>query len=143
MARGTMRAKIAVLEEGLTGHFEDHHGFLLQAMLDHIDALTAQIDALGARIEEVIAPFSEHVTQLDEITRVGTTAAQELIAEIGVDATRVPDAAHLASWGSRPDRPQLGRPQTWRQHRPGQSLAGVDRPRGDRRLGVTDRHLPR
>jgi transposase len=98
MARGTMRAKTAVLEEALTGHFEDHHGFLLQAMLDHIDALTAQIDALGARIEEVIAPFSEHVTQLDEITGVGTTAAQELIAEIGVDATRFPDAAHLVSW---------------------------------------------
>ena len=98
MARGTMRTKTAVLEEALTGHFEDHHGFLLQAMLDHIDALTAQIENLGARVEEMIAPFSEHVTRLDEITGVGTTAAQELIAEIGVDATRFLDAAHLVSW---------------------------------------------
>ena len=43
MARGTMRSKIAVLEEVLTSHFEDHHGFIAQAMLEHIDALTAQI----------------------------------------------------------------------------------------------------
>ena len=98
MAQGTMRAKTAVLQEALTGHFEDHHGFLLQAMLDHIDALTAQIENLGARIEDVIAPFSQDVERLDEITAVGKTAAQELIAEIGVDATRFLDAAHLVSW---------------------------------------------
>ena len=51
MARGSMRSKTAVLEEALTGHFEDHHGFLLQAMLEHVDALTAQIDAVSVRIE--------------------------------------------------------------------------------------------
>jgi len=98
MARGTMRSKTALLEEALTGHFEDHHGFLLQAMLDHVDALTAQIDAVSARIEAVITPFSHDVERLDEITGVGITAAQELIAEIGVDATRFPSAAHLVSW---------------------------------------------
>jgi transposase len=98
MARGTMRSKIAVLEEALTGHFEDHHGFLLQSMLDHIDMLTAQVETVGDRIEDVIAPFSHHVERFDEITGVGVTAAQELIAEIGVDVTRFPDAAHLVSW---------------------------------------------
>lgn len=98
MARGTMRSKIAVLEEALTGHFEDHHGFLLQSMLDHIDMLTAQVETVGDRIEDVIAPFSHHVERFDEITGVGITAAQELIAEIGVDVTRFPGAAHLVSW---------------------------------------------
>jgi transposase len=98
MARGTMRSKIAVLEEALTGHFEDHHGFLLQSMLDHIDMLTAQVETVGDRIEDVIAPFPHHVERFDEITGVGVTAAQELIAEIGVDVTRFPDAAHLVSW---------------------------------------------
>lgn len=29
---------------------------------------------------------------------VGRTGAQELIAEIGVDMTRFPDAEHLVSW---------------------------------------------
>ncbi len=97
-ARGTMRSKVAVLEEALTGHFADHHGFLLQAMLDHVDALTVQIDTISARIEAVTAPFSHQVERFDEIIGVGVTAAQELIAEIGVDVTRFPSAAHLVSW---------------------------------------------
>ena len=36
--------------------------------------------------------------QLDEITGVGGTAAHVMIAEIGVDMTRFPTAAHLCSW---------------------------------------------
>jgi transposase len=98
MARGSMRGKISVLQEALTGHFRDHHGYLLRMMLDRVDALTAQIQALTLRIEEVIAPLAHQVNQLDEITGVGQTGAQELIAEIGVDMTRFPTAAHLVSW---------------------------------------------
>ena len=33
MARGSMRRKVSVLQEALTGHFRDHHGYLLQMML--------------------------------------------------------------------------------------------------------------
>ncbi|HEU0128489.1 MAG TPA: transposase, partial [Pseudonocardiaceae bacterium] len=53
---------------------------------------------MGERIEAVVSPFSHHVERFDEITGVGLTAAQELIAEIGVDVTRFPTAAHLVSW---------------------------------------------
>jgi transposase len=98
MARGTMRSKSAILEEALTGHFEDHHGFLLGSMLAHIDSLSTQIEDVRHRIEVVIAPFAPTAARLDEITGVGVTAAQELIAEIGVDATRFPTPAHLVSW---------------------------------------------
>jgi transposase len=98
MARGSMRGKISVLQEALTGHFRDHHGYLLQMMLQRTDALTAQIDALTGRVEEVIAPFAHQVTQLDEVPGIGATGAQELIAEIGVDMTRFPTAGHLVSW---------------------------------------------
>jgi transposase len=87
-----------VLEEALTGHFEDHHGFLVGRMLERVDILTADIEAVGVRIEAVIAPFTHHTERFDEITGVGLIAAQELIAEIGVDATRFPTPAHLVSW---------------------------------------------
>ena len=36
--------------------------------------------------------------QLDEITGVGVTAAQELIAELGTDMIRFTAAGHLVSW---------------------------------------------
>ena len=98
LARGSMRGKKSVLQEALTGHFRDHHGYLLKMMLDRIDALTAQIETLTGRIDEAIAPFAAQVAQLDEIPGVGKTGAQELIAEIGTDMTRFPTAGHLVSW---------------------------------------------
>ena len=93
-----MRAKMSVLRQALTGHFTDHHAFLLGMMLDRTDALTAQIDALTARIEEAIAPFAAQIAQLDEIPGVGITTAQEIIAETGTDMSRFPTPGHLVSW---------------------------------------------
>ena len=98
LARGSMRGKKSVLQEALTGHFRDHHGYLLRMMLDRVDALSVQVEALTGRIDEVIAPFAIQVAQLDEIPGVGITGAQELIAEIGVDMARFPTASHLVSW---------------------------------------------
>ncbi|WP_248964806.1 IS110 family transposase [Sphaerisporangium perillae] len=45
MARGPMRSKVPVLQEALTGHFTDEHGFRL--MLNRIDDLTATIEAVS------------------------------------------------------------------------------------------------
>src|SRR6266540_1266107 len=46
----------------------------------------------------MIGPFAHQVAQLDAITGVGVVAAQELIAEVGVEMGRFPTAAHLVSW---------------------------------------------
>ncbi len=97
-ARGSMRGKIATLEQAFVGSFGDHHAFLLRQMLGRIDALSADIATLEDRIEQQIAPFAQAVTQLDEIPGVGVTAAQVIIAEIGLDMSRFPTPAHLASW---------------------------------------------
>jgi transposase len=98
MARTRMRAKIRDLEEAFIGRFNEHHAFLLTRMLAHIDALETDIAAIEHRIEELVAPFAQAVKVLDEIPGVGAIAAQAIIAEIGVDMTRFPTAAHLASW---------------------------------------------
>ena len=98
MARGSMRGKTARLEEAFTGRFTDHHAFLLRTMLARIDGITADVDVVQARIDEQIAPFAKAVTRLDEIPGVGVTAAQAIIAEIGLDMTRFPTPDHLASW---------------------------------------------
>ena len=98
LARGAMRAKTSVLQEALTGHFTDHHAFMLEMMLTRIDALSAQIDTLTTRIEQATAPLATQVAQLDEIPGIGVIAAQDIIAEIGTDMSRFPDAGHLVSW---------------------------------------------
>jgi transposase len=98
LAYKNMRAKASVLQEALTGHFTDHHAFMLGMMLTRIDALTAQIDTLTTRIGEAITPYAHQIAQLDEIPGIGITAAQDLLAEIGTDMSRFPDAGHLVSW---------------------------------------------
>jgi transposase len=98
MARASMRAKIGVLTEALTGHFDDHHAFICATMLERIDGLTATVDRLTDKIGEQIAPFQDQVQRLDEVTGIGAICAQELIAELGADMSVFPTSDHLVAW---------------------------------------------
>ena len=98
LARASMRTKIPQLEEAFVGYFTEHHRFLLAKMLTRIDALDADIADVETQIDAQIAPFAPAVARLDEIPGVGATAAAVIIAEVGVDMTRFPTPAHLASW---------------------------------------------
>jgi transposase len=98
LARRTMRVKIPILEEAFTGRFTEHHAFLLRRMLNHVDDLEAEVAALDTRIEQQLCPFAKVAERLDAIPGVAATTARVLIAEIGVDMTRFPTPAHLASW---------------------------------------------
>jgi transposase len=98
LARTRMRARISDLQEAFHGWFNDHHAFLLAKMLTRIDAIDADITDVESRIEAQITPFAEAADRLDAIPGIGPTIAQVIIAEIGVDMTRFPTAAHLASW---------------------------------------------
>lgn len=106
LAKGQLRGKRAELVEALTGRFTDHHAFLCQHMLDHIGHLDTQIDVLDTRVEEAIEPFRDRVEQLDTIYGIATTAAQRLIAEIGVDMSVFPTPAHLTAWAHTAPRPR-------------------------------------
>jgi transposase len=98
MAGASMRTKIPQLEEAFVGYFTEHHRFLLAKMLARIDALDADIADVETQIEAEIAPFADAVARLDEIPGVGATAAAVIIAEVGLDMTRLPTPAHLSSW---------------------------------------------
>ncbi len=97
-ARGRMRGKITDLEDAFTGRFDDHHAFLLTKMLARIDVVSADISDIDERIDTELAPFATAAERLDEIPGVGHIAACVIIAEIGIDMTRFPTAAHLCSW---------------------------------------------
>src|SRR5439155_5670086 len=84
LARG--RRKLPALKEALSGRFRgEHHGLLVAQILAHIDYLDETIATLSERIEQLIAPFSRQRDLLETIPGVGRTAAQALIAELGVD----------------------------------------------------------
>jgi transposase len=102
LAQTRMRTKIGRLEEAFAGlrlgTFDDHHRFLLARMLARVDAVDLDIAAVDTHIGQHLAPFADAVARLDEIPGIGPTAAAIIIAEIGLDMTRFPTPAHLASW---------------------------------------------
>lgn len=106
LAKGTLRKKIPQLRQALRGKFSEHHAMLIGLALNHIAHLEGAIAALDERIDAVFAtavseagaPFTRARDRLDTITGVGKRAAECIIAEIGVDMSRFPTAAHLASW---------------------------------------------
>jgi transposase len=98
LSKGRLRRKIADLTLALEGRFRPHHAQLLARMLAHIDFLDESIAECEAQIEEMCRPFVQEIELLDTVTGVGKRAAQDLIAEIGVDMSRFPSHKHLCSW---------------------------------------------
>jgi transposase len=98
LAKGRLRSKIPKLKEALEGNFCAHHAFMVGNILAHIDYLDESIARFGTEIERVIAPFCEELELLSTIPGVDRRTAETLIAEIGVEMSRFPSSAHLASW---------------------------------------------
>jgi transposase len=98
LARGVMRRKIPELRLACAGRFGDQHALMCTLHVEHIDHLADMIARLDTRIDEASLPFGSQVQLLATIPGIGERAAQVIISEIGVDMTRFPTAAHLASW---------------------------------------------
>ena len=119
LARGRMKTKRSALIKALDGRFDDHHAELARMLLAQIDTLSAQIGTLTTRIDHLLEAAEPHdasnsgsppddvaaapagpntVERLGEIPGIGPAAAQIILAEIGLDMTQFPTAAHLVSW---------------------------------------------
>lgn len=98
-AKGKLRRKLPELRLALaSSRFRPHHGLMLGEHLAHLDHLDAAIDRLDAQVDVVIDPFAAQRDRLATIPGVGKLGAEVIIAEIGVDMSRFPTSAHLASW---------------------------------------------
>ena len=103
LARRRARRKISQLEEALEGaeFFTGQHAALLAKILARIDRLTTDIDELTEVIEQLLAPYEEQLTQAESMPGWGRRAAQDAVAETGVDMTRFRTGAHLSSWAGK------------------------------------------
>jgi transposase len=161
LARTRMRAKHDDLVEALTGMFDDHHGELAGLLMDQIAFLDQRIAQLGARAAELAAampgawgvdadgttgpgagtgpdaPMLHAVARLAEIPGISPDLARTIIAEVGLDMSRFPDAAHLVSWaglcpsarqsGPRTRAGKKGQGDTWLRGALGQAATGAAR----------------
>jgi len=100
LARGRLRDKIADLERALQGHVRETHRTLLKMHLEHIDELNRKIEALSEEIERLLVPFdpSNALDRLTTIPGVSRRIAEVILAELGTDMSRFPNASHAASW---------------------------------------------
>jgi transposase len=99
LAKGRMRSKIPQLIDALRGNFRiDHHGVLVAQILAQVDFLDRQLADIDEHIAAFVTDLEPVIERVQTIPGVARKCAIGMIAEIGVDMTVFPTAAHLASW---------------------------------------------
>ena len=124
LACGRLRKKISQLQLALEGHFTEHHGFQIKALLELVEfgekqlcQLEAEIQSLlllpepephrpdGSAIAEVdtsstppTSPLQRAVELLDTIPGVDHITAWTLVAEMGANMDQFGSASRLAKW---------------------------------------------
>jgi transposase len=98
LAQGTARKKRSELVEALHGRIRDHHRRLLKVHLELVAALEQALLDIDAAVGKTLAPIRNSARLLTSLPGVSDVTAQVMVAEIGVDMTRFPTAAHLISW---------------------------------------------
>lgn len=98
LARGSLRTARPQLVEVLRGRLREHHRFMLKVHLTQVEALEAAVREVEARVGTALAPFRAAVAHLTTMPGVSDTVARVLVAEIGLDMTRVATAGHRVSW---------------------------------------------
>jgi transposase len=98
LARGRLRKKLEQLVLALRGKVESHHPFMLQMQLGRVEDIEANIAVIDSKIDEAIAPHRPVMQRLMTIPGVDRVVAVTVIAELGIDMTVFPTAAHAAAW---------------------------------------------
>lgn len=90
--------KHAQLVEALTADLRSHHQFLLCELLSLVEGMERSIKHVETEIEHRLHSEEERLVRMEQITGVSRHTLHLLCAEVGLDLSRFPDAAHLASW---------------------------------------------
>lgn len=98
LAKGSLRRKKKELAASLKGFFTEHFRWLLGEALQELGALDRKLLAMDKRLAECLRPHGDLILRLCTIPGVDFTTAATILAEVGFDMSRFPDAGHLASW---------------------------------------------
>ena len=98
LACGRLKLKQEQIKEALHGNFQEHHRFMIEASLAHIESIEQIMARIEVEIDKKIEKYRKEYELLQTIPGVKEQGAASLIAEIGVDMGRFPTPEHLASW---------------------------------------------
>lgn len=99
LARYNIKASREELIEALTGHFTDHHGYLVTDHLEEYDHYNAKIRSLDERIAALLdsPEHRQDLKNLATIPGIDILGAQVIISELGDQMSAFPTPGHLAS----------------------------------------------
>jgi transposase len=94
-----MKASTEELLKSLEGIMTPIQRELFTHILNVIKEQTAQIEKTESLILGYMTQaYQDAANAIDAIPGIGQTSAQQIIAEIGIDMSRFPDAPHLCNW---------------------------------------------
>ena len=93
-----MRKKLSDIMLAIDGSVSPLQRRLIGSILDHIDDMTRRIEDMDEIVKDYLIEYEKAIAALDEIPGIGRTGAETILAEIGLDMSRFPTAAHLCSW---------------------------------------------
>jgi transposase len=86
------------LVDALTGRAQPVHGAMLALQLQRLQLIDQQMEQLHRMIADAMKPQQDAVIRLAEVPGFGVDWAQQIIAEVGAQASTFASAAELTSW---------------------------------------------
>ena len=93
-----LRCSQEELIDALSGQVEEVHRQLLCLHLERLELLDGHIVKLDQMAASALKKHEEAVIRLAQVPGFGVDSAQQMIAEMGMDASAFPSAAQFASW---------------------------------------------
>ena len=98
IVHGRLHSKLGQLVTAIEGITTPLQRRLLAQVIDHIDDLNRRIANLDKLVQDYMDEYVAAITALCDIPGIARRSAEVILAEIGLDMSRFPSAAHLCSW---------------------------------------------
>jgi len=93
-----LRASQETLVDALSGHVHPYQQKLLDFYLKRYELIQQPIEKLNGMLGAAMQQHQQAVRRLAQVPGFGVNSAQQVIAEVGVQASTFASPAHLASW---------------------------------------------
>ena len=100
LAHWKLEPKIEQIKKALEGKLTDHHRFLIDLSLNHMEIIEKQLIKLDQEIDRRLAKHQQSLELLDSIPGLGPASSKSILSEFGTDMSAYPDGEHLASWSA-------------------------------------------
>jgi transposase len=90
---------VEAIQQALEGKLTDHHRFLIDVSMKHMQFIEEQLIRLDQEIQRRLQPYQQEYALLRTIPGIKETGAARILSETGADMSPFADGDHLSSWG--------------------------------------------